>query len=261
MPDTLRMTTEFRSRRVSALPAPIQAEKDRAESGGATIEDGVYTDLIQPVYDVLDGAGVWSDVVFFGVAGVRDVVSGSVATLYDQSGNQNDATQGTTSARPTVVSDLTGGKDAVRYDGTDDFLSTSTASKSQPNSVFSLLDRKGNRSASWDGNTSRGWHLFNTNNSEIFAGTILSLNNRYSAGLRFWTAIYNGTNSEAIVDGTSDVTGDAGTNDAEDILLGRNQPSTNFTNDDALVYLFVNTKFSSSVRSDLRSICTDYYSL
>lgn len=109
----------------SSLAAPIQAEKDRAEAGGATIESGVYPNLIDPIYDILDGAGEWSNVDAFYPAGVRDVASGAVSKIYDQSGGQNDATQSTSSQQPTDDTDANfGGKVAANFDRSDDLLNT-----------------------------------------------------------------------------------------------------------------------------------------
>jgi len=124
----------------SSLVPPIQAEKDRAEANGASIERGVYRDLIQPVYNTLDRAGEWGNVVFFGVPGVRKVVNGSVKTIFDQSENENDASQSTSSKRPSDDLDVSMSKIAANFDGTDDFLAPSGGEISDSNfTIFSVL--------------------------------------------------------------------------------------------------------------------------
>ena len=68
--------------------------------------------------------------------------NGFVTTWYDQSGNGNDATQTTASSQPKIYDSISGvieenGKPAVKFDGTDDFLSNTFPSIiSQPTYWF-----------------------------------------------------------------------------------------------------------------------------
>jgi len=99
---------------------------------------------------------------------------GFVKTWHDQSGNGNDASQGTAASQPKIVSSgslvTEGGKAALRFDGTDDFLTVagSTASfnflhdgtksataivaspgfVSDPDDIFSFFGNTGGASAS-----------------------------------------------------------------------------------------------------------------
>ena len=54
--------------------------------------------------------------------GVATDATGAVATWYDQSGAQKNATQANPAARPALVSTAANGKPVVRFDGTNDIL-------------------------------------------------------------------------------------------------------------------------------------------
>ena len=91
--------------------------------------DSTYTGSAVQVQDTVGGA---TQDIGFNVFGELDTVSlaaygGSndvfVVTWYDQSGNSNDATQGTSANRPKIYDGTTGvvtenGKPAVQFDGT-----------------------------------------------------------------------------------------------------------------------------------------------
>ena len=69
---------------------------------------------------------------------------GLVKTWFDQSGNGNDASQGTAAAQPKIVDSgslvTEGGKAALDFDGTDDWFAVSLSSLS-PWSVFAVQAR------------------------------------------------------------------------------------------------------------------------
>lgn len=99
-------------------------ERDRIENDGGTINNGLVENLIDPVLKDLDDAGQLSSVSFLGAAGAREVASGSMATIYDWSGNSDDATQASSSQRFTDSTSADfAGKVVGDADGTDDFLS------------------------------------------------------------------------------------------------------------------------------------------
>jgi hypothetical protein len=70
---------------------------------------------------------------------------GHVTTWYDQSGNSNDATQGTAASQPKIVDAGVlveeNGKPAVEFDGVDDYLSITTIN--QPSEFSHFLTSKG----------------------------------------------------------------------------------------------------------------------
>jgi hypothetical protein len=53
---------------------------------------------------------------------LRTPPAGAIATWTDESGNGNDATQGTTAKRPTGIDAAYNGKSCARFDGVDDVL-------------------------------------------------------------------------------------------------------------------------------------------
>lgn len=241
------------------VPPPIKNELDRARSNGGTVENGVGTDLLGPIYQTLERAGEWNSTIFLGASGVREVVSGSVATLFDISGNGNDAVQGTASARPTdTTAPQFGGKSVLQYDGTDDVLDATTGAYTQPNTVIAALNRKGTASTSFDGGRSRGAHIFDASPTDAFAGNYNSVGT-HSAGFHTWVGLFNGGSSEFWVDDNSVFTGNLGTNDVQDIILGSNSPKNSFGVDDAGIYLYINADVPDNVRTDITSILERYF--
>lgn len=240
------------------LAAPIQAEKDRAKSGGATIEDGVYTGLIQPVYDVFDGAGVWSDVVFFGVAGVRDVLSGSVSKLYDQSGNQNDVTQSTSSQRPTDTTNATfGGRVVSDFDGTDDEITTNITDRQLPKTrlvhfstdnatkfqdVFAGKNNGGNLGVDSSGS------FFCFGGVKLLGGAV-SKNTAYTLAGKF-----DGSSSVLRVDKSDLANGNPGQNKIKSINLGKQR-----LDGPIAVTIDLNGKISDNVLDGITNQITSYY--
>jgi hypothetical protein len=256
---------------ISTLAAPIQAEKDRAESAGATIEPGAYTDLIQPAYEVLNGAGLWSNVEGFYVAGVRDVVSGSQSKIYDQSGNQRDATQSTTSQRFTDTTSADYNSHVVSSgDGSDDILiSGSYSLVGQPitDIVVGAIDNSGD-AALFSGdnnlNVEEGAALLLYDNSGswgIFSGTILSGGTRDTTPHVF-EAVYNGASSTLDVDGTDVASGDSGQRGTKINVLMNQEKSVRSNGEEGAFWLRVSSDLSQSVKDDLRTnVLNPYYGL
>jgi hypothetical protein len=252
-----------------SLASPIQAEKDRAEAGGAIIENGVYIDLIQPVYNVLDGAGEWSNVVFFGVAGVRDVVSGSVSKLYDQSGNQEDATQATSSQRPTDdTSSVLGGRVVIAPDGSDDVLEATTNASSVPFTnivVFStsvLVPSGGSSDHPFATAGNDAGNMFHNNANQfgvysrsVVSGGTISTDTRYN-----FIARLDGANSDIRVNGTQVASGDPGTATPSNLYIGAKDNATNGLNGVIGAALQVDSKLANSVLADLNTAFNSWFS-
>jgi hypothetical protein len=263
------------------LAPAIHAEQDRAQAGGATIESGVYTDLIQPVYDVLDGAGEWSNVVFFGVAGVRDVASGSVSKMYDQSGGQNDASQSTSSKRPTDTTDADFSGHAVSsFDASDDALDTGLSLRQD------LTILAGVKAAS-DWTTDSDFHAvlssYNYNGvpDGVHAVTWLGVNDKWysvrgssqvvksisqtppQSGTRLEAYSPRNSTSGHIRKNASDITGqtasDSSSSESNTALIG-SSPLGGQVFDGPIAYvLVINSDLARSVRDDLDSKFAAYY--
>ena len=87
---------------------------------------------------------------------LRTPPAGAIATWIDESGNGNNATQGTTAKRPTGIDAAYNGKSCARFDGVDDLLTHSTVSGAAAwfvvklNTVNTVVSYIG-------GGNSRGW--------------------------------------------------------------------------------------------------------
>jgi len=259
------------------LADPIQAEKDRAQAGGAIIEDGVYFNLIDPLYDVLDGAGVWSNVVGFYVAGVRDVVSGSVSKLYDQSGGQNDATQGTSSKRPT--DSTLNSRAAASFDGSDDFLKGTIPPRTAELTVLSVFDPISfastqiyTRQFTASENYNNLEYVGSNANGVIGASHRNGNTNRKAKGSVTQTSSiksyrYNENNDviELFDNGTSiDANSGLASLDktsSPDLVFGTDLAAGNFAEMDFQFYIAIQSDIGSSLRSDLRDVIRPYFNL
>lgn len=104
--------------------------RSRVVSDGGIIVDFYYCDK---TVKSTKGLGIWGNVKFLGDAnmGVKLDASGvSVQKLYDFSGNNNDATQGTVANQPVWTKNVQGGRAGMVFDGTSDFFNVTPAGPS-----------------------------------------------------------------------------------------------------------------------------------
>jgi hypothetical protein len=132
-------------------------------------------------------------------------------TWYDQSGSGNDATQSTAAAQPLLiragVTNTVGGKAALDFDGTDDYLETQSFNSSQPISFFTVqrFDAAGNGA-----NT----YLFATNGNDVFITANFADRYQISAGANcradvslysndqeLFSVVFNSVNSNLYING------------------------------------------------------------
>ena len=102
-----------------------------------------------------------------------------VTTWYDQSGNNNNATQTTAADQPQIVSSgstiLENGKAAVQFDGTDDHIDTGTQiGLANTGSIYAV--------SSIDNISNFRAHFANGYDSDIWVGAVLN-----STELQIWT--------------------------------------------------------------------------
>ena len=199
--------------------------------------------------------------------------NGFVKTWYDQSGNANDATQSTAANQPQIVSSgsviLENGKPSVDFDGSDDFLQTASFSTAaQPltqfgvgriNPSYSLSTNYTFASSNIPGNRT---HFFyrSTGKLAIFSGSsIQGIDNTTSIQFVF-SALFNSPNSELILNGSSIVTGDSGSQSFGSSLLIGNQ-SSNFPwygKQQEFIFYF-SDQFSN--RTGIETNINDFYSI
>lgn len=98
------------------------------ESGGDTEANIGFT-----------AAGDLDEAALLAHCGAND---GFVVTWFDQSGNGNNATQGTAAAQPKIVAagvvNTEGGQPSLDFDGTDDFLAPASDFDSATGSIFAV---------------------------------------------------------------------------------------------------------------------------
>ena len=161
---------------------------------------------------------------------------GFVSKWYDQSGNDNHATQGTAEKQPKIVdagSLVSGGID---FDGTDDWLDVSGINEAQPITGFVQLKPDTTTDAEnevLDGtivNTNRILLDASSGNWRFFAGSVLTgASVETASSLLYFLA--NSTSSEFGLNGGASATGDAGANSgwADGLTIGTSM-SGNFYN-------------------------------
>jgi len=153
----------------------------------------------------------------------------------DQSGNGNDAAQATTSKKPLLKLGIRNGKQALLFDGTDDYLwANLMQSLSQPFSVFAVAQLlvAGDDTAKHiiGGSTTDELSLGQHPSSNWFcnAGTTLQ-DGSADENWDIWSVLFNGVNSELRINGNNVASGDAGTNNPDATAIGRMGPfSTGF---------------------------------
>ena len=100
---------------------------------------------------------------------------GFVTTWYDQSGNGNNATQGSAAAQPQIVSSgstiLSNAKPSLQFDGSADFMTTPSVALSTNNiALFNVFKLNSSTFATWfsyGGYVSNGFLIQRPNNSFV----------------------------------------------------------------------------------------------
>jgi len=158
-----------------------------------------------------DGTVVGSPALFSGQG-----FDAFVTTWYDQSGNGRNATQATAASQPQIVADGvvvtdSNGNPAMLFDGTDDSLVTASFSAAQPITTFVKFSYTVASNAVFDG-TGANRHLLDETggNWRIFAGAGL-VGGAVDTNENVGAALYNSTSSSLYINGSSQVSGNAGT--------------------------------------------------
>uniref|UniRef100_A0A6H1ZJS0 Lectin/glucanase superfamily protein n=1 Tax=viral metagenome TaxID=1070528 RepID=A0A6H1ZJS0_9ZZZZ len=174
---------------------------------------------------------VWSNGKFVGDAnmGVKLNSGVSVQTLYDLSGNNNDATSGVTvNNQPVWTKNVQGGRAGMVFDGNDVLKKTLGAAIENPSTVIFIGKQTATNSAykvGFDGITTNRRNLISYNtgvngNLMLFAGaSLISGFNVINVPLLL-TAIFNGASSDFLKDGSSIVSGNCGAQGIDGISVG-----------------------------------------
>lgn len=168
----------------------------------------------------IPGLKLWLD-----ASRITGLVDGDpVATWNDLSGLGNHATQGTGSKRPTYKTGIQNGKPVVRFDGVDDFMAAPCA-LTQPDTVFMVAKNLGSTSAKdfLDGASTGGRQLFRVASAItvlVYAGGTGFTPAAVPGNWNVYAIRWNGASSILNINGGSDLTGDAGTNNVNGQTFG-----------------------------------------
>jgi len=191
-----------------------------------------------------------------------------VRTWYDQSGSGNHAVQTTPANQPKIVEGGNLLEDGVDFDGTNDYLEGVSFSLSQALTILSvsshsLQDAVGvivNISNSYTEGSKLNDYYRADNGFAINSGLTVTTapSFLYSQGANYIkTSLFNGSSSEIFVNGTSRVTGDAGSNNLSGNLYigGTNPYSLNGTIQELIIY---NSDQSTKRRAIEENIANHY---
>jgi hypothetical protein len=255
-----------------------QTFRDRVQSSNGSIEDGALEGLYDPILRAIKGfSGVGlSDLVFFGSASAVEINSGSIPTIFDASGNENDVTQSDTSKQPTEGT--YNGRASALYDITDDVLSASIGDLPDQGTIIVAADSELGKYEGWidlsDGtSTNTGLLLFGNDVDDLkgrvrSGGSNVDATGAKSGGKVTVSAIYDASSSrlELIENGSVLGTAAPGTLD-NTISELRYGGLVGFSDqyaargDGLPAALVLSTALSGSEHSKLRRIMADYYSL
>lgn len=148
----------------------------------------------------------------------------NVSTWDDETGHGHDLTAGTT---PTFKIDIINGNPVVRFDGVDDFLEVVFNTISQPVHYFVVF--KFNSTSSFDSiydaeNSGDGRQKFGLddgpNNYRMEGNTVLDGGTPDTSSFHIGSQLFNSTNSEMRIDGSTIASGDAGMDGQDGFTVG-----------------------------------------
>jgi len=256
---------------VSRFDPDVEAFATRVEASGGTLESGIIADLFDPLIKELKAQGYYSDAIFIGAAGAREVVSGSVRTIFDASGHQFDLTQSTTSQRPTDSTSVRlNGKVVSTFDGTDDQISNSDLTTPMPvtyiqgfefltldsdasDIVFSTTAGGGDRHFFW---ASTGNNLKVTLGELKASGVEAFENTPYLSSV-----VGEGGSTKVRVNDTTLFSGSSSNNSGVGFRLGAYYDGNRETNINHSVALIIGQNLSDAESRSLETIIDSYYSI
>lgn len=212
-------------------------------AGTNTITVSSSTTLKEGMYIALDTAG-GENAIITTIAGttvtlLNNLVGtyagvalfiGGIGVLPDVSGEAHHLLQGSGTSQPALIDNFYNGKNAIYFDGLDDYLNASFP-LTQPYTIYALLDYTiGAQQFLWDGDTGVNWtwaRLMSNRDFQMDAGARFEKPTR-TESKRLITAIYDGTNSYMNVN-NEQYTGSVGTINPNGLTLSRiNAPGVDF---------------------------------
>jgi hypothetical protein len=122
--DDLRITKgSGRSYSGATIPVPTKAFPTATSAAAAATPTPARVSGLQLWLDAADATTLFDATT----GGSLVAADGTVARWEDKSGNNRHATQATSGSRPTRKASVQGGRDLLRFDGSDDFLSIASS--------------------------------------------------------------------------------------------------------------------------------------
>ncbi len=178
-----------------------------------------------------------------------------VSQWNDKSSQGNNLVQATGADQPLWVNAVQNGKPIIRFDGVSEHMEDLvTNTYTQPTTLFMVCstptENGGNR-AFFDGDSARNLlNLQSPNQYRIYAGASL-IGGTLSAGFKLFRAKFNGASSSLHINNSSILSGDAGTQGLEGIIIGALNGFTGPSNFDVCEVLFYDANVSAG---DITSI-------
>lgn len=181
----------------------------------------------------------------------------------DASGEDNHATQATANARPLLKLNVKNGLPVVRFDGTDDFLS-SLLTVAQPGTVFIVASRSATGERHMiDGTTELARWLVGGDvggNWVIYAGSVVTTSAQ-DTNWHLHTAVFDGASSSHRVDAASAGSGDAGALALTNPLIGAGQGHILFHQGDIAEVLIYDSALGTTDRDSVEAYLDAKYSI
>jgi hypothetical protein len=258
--------------------------RDRVKGENGSLEDDCLEGLYDPILRAYKDWGLLSDLVFFGSGSAVEINSGSIPTIFDGSGNKNDAIQTTTAKQSALDKNSVGGRWGAVLDGSDDSFELPNVPISSGYTFLYVADV----------NTAGGpYHIIEADDgSDHTAESLLETDGSFSNGNKHFEFVrnggggsenrteaprgsypllrsvrYDGQNPHEIYENKSDlsetVNEDSTSSDlssTEVVGLGaRTIKNTNHTDGNLPLVVIMNTIIAESKLKTLEDICSEYY--
>lgn len=179
-----------------------------------------------------------------------------VTSWTDLSDNDYHATQSTGDYQPTFKTNILNGNPVVRFDGTDDYLETTSFSSalSQPNTIFVVWQTNSTGTQfAIDGITTTDRNSIYQRSGEIafYAGSTQEYTRDTPFDWLITTALFDGSGSEIWENGDSKATGNTGSQSLTGALIGSRVEYRNFLDGDIAEIIIYDRALSFSEQTDV----------